>query len=568
MKRLFSVLWILFILCPLALLAQGSYIPLGSETYHYLDRLEIKTGLVNEFHSSNKPFDRKIVMDYVGKVDTGDVDVELTDKDQDNVNYIYEDNFEFDTEEKIDRRDRAVWGFMFKHPANFMSTETPHFKVAVNPALYVRLGEEFSDKKFKYLTTKGFDIRGQIDKWVGFYLQFVSEQGVFPNYVNQFTNEYGVPPGVGYWKSYKKGGYDYFLTTGYVTFTPSKHIHFQFGYGNNFIGDGIRSMFVSDLANNYMFFKINTNVWKINYQNIFAELTSKYRNSAADTVLPKKYMAMHHLSINATHWLNIGIFEGVMFSRQNHFELQYLNPIIFYRSIEQALGSPDNAFIGFDFKTNFAHHVQIYGQLMLDEFNFAKEFSTPGKSKFYGLFHPRRWWGNKFAAQLGAKYIDAFGVDHLDLQIEANMARPYTYSHTTPVTSWSQYNLPLAHPLGANFTELIMNITYQPIQKVIVNARFIYSHYGEDNDTTNYGKNIFKPYGTFESEFDNHTGQGITAHQYYLDVVATYQPWHNIFVDLSYTFRKKNSEDPTRNLTTHFLNLGVRWSIMYRRNEF
>lgn len=568
MKRLLSRSLILWCFFPLISLAQGSYIPLGSETYRYLDRFEIKTGLVEGFHSSNKPFDRKIVMDYVGKVDTGDIDVDLSDLDQQNLEYIYEDNFEFDLDERIDRRDRAVWGFMFKHPAHFMSAEVSHFKVAVNPALYVRLGEEFNDKKFKYLTTKGFDVRGQVDKWVGFYLQFVSEQGVFPNYVNQFVSEYGVPPGAGYWKNYKTGGYDYFLTQGYVTFTPSKHIHFQFGYGNNFIGDGIRSMFLSDLSNNYMFFKINTNVWKINYQNIFAELTSKYRNSAADTVLPKKYMAMHHLSINATPWLNLGIFEGVMFSRQNHFELQYLNPLIFYRSVEQALGSPDNAFIGFDFKMNFAQHLQLYGQLLLDEFNFSKEFSTPGKSKFYGLLHPRRWWGNKFASQLGIKYIDAFGVDHLDLQVEANMSRPYTYSHTTPVTSWSHYNLPLAHPLGANFTELIANVTYQPIQDLTLTSRFIYSKYGEDNDTTNFGKDMFKPYGTFEQEFGNRTGQGIQARQFYVDVLATYQPWHNIFIDLSYTFRKKKSEDVSRNLSTHFLNLGVRWSIMYRRNEF
>ena len=93
-------------LLPLLADAQGAYIPLGSETYHYLDRLEIKSGLVNEFHSSNKPYDRKIVMDFVGKIDTGIVDVELSDLDQKNIDYIYEDNFEFDTDEKIERRDR------------------------------------------------------------------------------------------------------------------------------------------------------------------------------------------------------------------------------------------------------------------------------------------------------------------------------------------------------------------------------------------------------------------------------------------------------------------------------
>jgi len=308
-------------------------------------------------------------------------------------------------------------------------------------------------------------------------------------------------------------------------------------------------------------------VWKFNYQNIFAELT-KYYPRGADRLLTKKYMAMHHLSVNITKNVNIGIFESVMFRRENTFELQYLNPIIFYRSVEQALGSPDNAFIGFDFKINIPKHVQIYSQFLLDEFNFSKEFSTPGKSKIYSLFHPRKWWGNKFAAQLGIKYIDAFGVDHLDLQLEANIARPYTYSHYDTVTSWTHYNQPLAHPLGANFKEIIFQIKYQPIQQFNISSRFIYANKGEDDDTTNWGGNPFKVYGTFEREFGNTTGQGVKAKTFYVDVVATYEPWHNVFVDLTYVYRKKKSQDVARSMQTHFLNLSLRWSIPYRRYDF
>jgi len=34
----------------------------------------------------------------------------------------------------------------------------------------------------------------------------------------------------------------------------------------------------------------------------------------------------------------------------------------------------------------------------------------------------------KVGAQAGLKYINAFGLDHLDLQAEYNSIRPYTYS--------------------------------------------------------------------------------------------------------------------------------------------
>lgn len=561
------------VLLPFLISAQGTFIPMGSDVNHYLQRLEIKTGLVKEFHTSNKPFDRKMSIDYINGLDSlSDMDEDdLTKMDKENIDYIYKDNFEFD-DYHTEMTENPKLKFLWKHPAHFISAKVPHFAFAVNPAIQIRLGGSLTDEatkkdKFKYVTSKGFEIRGQVDDIFGFYALFLSEQGNFPNYVQDYIRRTQTPPGAGYWKEYKRGGYDYFLAKGYVTITPSKHFHMQFGYDNNFIGDGIRSMFLSDFGANYLFLKLNTNVWKFNYQNIFAELT-KYYPRGGDRLLTKKYMAMHHLSINVTKNVNIGVFESVMFRRENTFELQYLNPVIFYRSIEQALGSPDNAFIGFDFKVNIPKHVQIYGQLLLDEFNFSKEFSTPGKSKIYSLFHPRKWWGNKFAAQFGVKYIDAFGVDHLDLQLEANIARPYTYSHYDTITSWTHYNQPLAHPLGANFKEIIFQVKYQPIQKLFLSSRFIYDNKGEDNDTTNWGGNPYKVYGTFEREFGNTTGQGINAKTFYVDFVATYEPWHNIFVDLTYVYRKKKSEDMARNLQTHFLNLNLRWSIPYRRYDF
>jgi hypothetical protein len=548
--------------------AQGSYVPLGSETYRYLDRLEIKAGMSNGFHTSTKPYDRKMAMDFASYIDTGDVDIELSAKDEENIQYIYKDNFEFDLDENIDRKDRGALGFMYRHPAHFISVETPHFKGAMDPAVYVRIGNEFNEKDIKFFNSKGLELRGQVDNWLSFYALISSEQGRFPNYINNYVRDYKAIPHAGYWKDYKNGGYDYFLAKGYVTFSPSKHIHFQFGYDNNFIGDGIRSMLLSDFSTNYTFLKVNTNVWKFNYQNIFAELTVSHDHNVFDRLLDKKYMVIHHLSVNITRWLNIGAFESVVFARQNHFELQYLNPIIFYRSIERALGSFDNSSLGFDLKINFAKHFQIYGQFLLDDMNFAQEFSVPGKSKVYALFHSRKWWGTKFASQLGIKYIDAFGADHLDLQLEANLIRPYTYSHIDTVRSWTHYNQPLAHPLGANFKEIIAEINYQPIQSLFISTRFIFNRLGENTTTENWGSQPLRSYNSFVNEYGNYVGQGVAAKQFYVDAVITYEPWHNIFVDMSYIFRKKNSEDDKLDMKTSFFNIGLRWSLPYRRYEF
>ena len=55
----------------------------------------------------------------------------------------------------------------------------------------------------------------------------------------------------------------------------------------------------------------------------------------------------------------------------------------------------------------------------------------------------------------GIKYINAFNLRNFDLQLETNIVRPYTYQHNDSIDNYSHYNQPLAHPLGANFAEVI-----------------------------------------------------------------------------------------------------------------
>src|SRR6185295_4915211 len=123
-----------------------------------------------------------------------------------------------------------------------------------------------------------------------------------------------------------------------------------------------------------------------------------------------------------------------------------------------------------------------YGQLALDELLVGE------------ITKNRGFWGNKYGVQLGAKYINAFGVSNLDLQLEHNLARPFTYSHRDSVANYTHYNQPLAHPLGANFSEIIGIARYQPAPKWLVQAKAIYYTQGRDSNAVSYGSNIFLPH--------------------------------------------------------------------------
>jgi hypothetical protein len=287
------------------------------------------------------------------------------------------------------------------------------------------------------------------------------------------------------------------------------------------------------------------------------ELTPQFAKTGVDYKLPHKYATMHTLSVNVTRWLNIGAFESVIFSRPDRFEFSYMIPVIFYRAIERGLGSPDNVNLGFNFKAIAFNHLQFYGQVMLDEFKAKEIFSSMG------------WWGNKYGIQLGGKYFDAFGIRNLDLQGEINMVRPYTYSHYDSIANYTHYNQPLAHPLGADFREIIGVVNFQPVKRMAVTLKASYYNQGVDTGSTNYGADIFKNYTTRSSEYGVSMLNGLKTTCASLNANVSYELKDNLFIDLGAAHRSFTSDaDIIPKYSTTYFYGGVRLNIARREYDF
>ena len=219
------------------------------------------------------------------------------------------------------------------------------------------------------------------------------------------------------------------------------------------------------------------------------------------------------------------------------------------------MGSPDNAFFGLDFKWNIRKGISVYGQGMLDELIVGELTSGSG------------WWSNKYALQLGAKYINAFNIPQLDFQLEYNYARPFIYSHVSMFTNYAHYRQPLAHPLGANFKELVFLARYQPVPKMFVSGKIISAQYGRDPDGLNLGGDILKSYVNPTNEFGNETGQGVRHELTFADISISYMIRHNLFLDLKHVYRKLSIQnDVSQN--TQFTSLGIRLNIHERDHSF
>lgn len=548
----------------ISVLAQSTNAPLNDDYYHWIDRYEIKAGRVApEIFTGVKPYKRDALIAFIDSVDRKD-NVFTSKSDQFNKTYLRNDSWEWSRSGESDSR-KPILKHLYKKKSDLVHADLPEFDIHVNPVLYFEYGADSRQDEPLFINTRGVEIRGMIDRKVGFYTYLTDNQARLPFYVQQGIAQNPVIPHEGFWKDFKSNGVDFFQARAYIDFSLSKHIYMQFGHDRTFIGNGYRSLIFSDYSPPSLFLRTNVKVWKLNYlfqlNRVTADAFGSTGGSSSSSKYPQKFMAFHQASFNIGKKFNLGVFESVVFSAEDSvsgggFDIGYLNPVIFYRAIEQQFGSSDNVIVGLDFKWNAAKRLSFYGQLVIDEFLLDRVKEGNG------------WWANKFAFQTGLKYIDVGGIQNLDLQLETNIVRPYTYSHNTQFGSYSNYRQSNAHPLGANFTEAIAIVRYQPKPRLNLTAKAFYAKIGRDTVGVNWGSDMLKGNQTREQDFDNKIGQGISNEISYLDLNASFMLRHNLFIDLRQVLRLSKSPVSVFDSNTSITSLALRLNIARRQYDF
>lgn len=436
--------------------------------------------------------------------------------------------------------------------------EKDDFKFTIDPLFNFEFGKDLDSSSTSYINTRGIMVNAQLGKQVHVTTSFYENQARFNDYRYAGIEKIGkrVVPGQGLGKAFGDSlpqTYDYGFAEGYVSYSPNEHFNFTFGHGKNFIGDGYRSLLLSDNSVNYPFLRITTDFWNIKYVNLWAQYQDiNYKRTSEEPFL-KKWSSIHYLDWNITDWLNIGFFEAIVWQNADStgvrgFDFNYANPVIFLRPVEFSVGSPDNALMGINGKlTVFKNHI-FYGQAIIDEFKFSELKARNG------------WWANKWGIQTGYKTFDLFKVENLSIQTEFNYVRPFMYSHNSTIQNYGHYNQPLAHPLGANFWESVSFIRYNK-NRIYFEGRMSIAKHGRDTANQNFGNNIYLDYEFRAKDYDNYVGQAEEVNLIYTTAQLAYliNRRTNLNVYLKYTLRKETSN--TKNTTQGLVTFGIRTSL-------
>jgi hypothetical protein len=338
----------------------------------------------------------------------------------------------------------------------------------------------YASEKNKFHLQNGFQ--------TNFYGNFKYLVSVFFQYNAGYTNavnsiyESSLQPKSFLFHSISSSNYIYQDIRSRIILNPNKYIEFQVGLDKHKIGEGDRSMLLGNQGISNPFALLKFNFWKLEYIN----MQQIWRDRRTNHYVPKGN-ATHFINFKPSKKFSFGIFETVTHLMKDTlynrgYDVEYLNPLIFYRAQEYSIGSTDNVILGIN--THFTlKNTMIYGQFVLDE--FFKD----------SLIQQKRWIHNKFGGQIGFKSLFSLSSHKIFIRSELNFARPYTYSHNKAQLNFANQGLPQAHPLGSNFVEWYNEINFD-VKKF--NIHFWTSYYLKGNDSigsiTSYGGDIYKDY--------------------------------------------------------------------------
>lgn len=396
--------------------------------------------------------------------------------------------------------------------------------IKINPLLRVHSDVNFTDKQVLPDFRAGLSIKSNLKDKLKFWTNIYYAKTKLSKFNALSANNTGVVPHLNKFINSENGFYNYIVTDFSLSYKPAEYISFEIGNGRNFIGNGYRSLLLSANTVSYPYFKATVDIWKVKYIWMISRLKDNNligNNQKAD--LYNKFTFTHYLSLNLTKRINFNLFETVITnsydqSGKRGIDLSYFNPVIFYRPVEFATGTYDNALMGLGLNIRLWKKVFLYSQFILDDMIVAEVRAGNG------------WWANKFGMQAGIKVYDFLKVKNLFVLGEINAVRPYTYSHGRDNINYGNMYQPLAHPLGANFAEAVSIIKYSH-KRWSIQSKVIIAKYGADyNNDVSYGSDIYKSYELRpdkdgDSKPDNYGVeflQGDNTDYYYIDLNLSY----------------------------------------------
>ncbi len=242
-------------------------------------------------------------------------------------------------------------------------------------------------------------------------------------------------------------------------------------FGGSYQGDNV---IVSSNVPLYDALSLGAHVGAVRYQAVFSSLlgdarfSSKpepnYNTYGATAYIDPKYMALHHVNIALGDNFDFGFTDITIFSRR--FDIAYLNPFAFLKSIEHSLSDRDNGLLATHVRWRITNGLEFRGEGLMDDIS-ASKIGTG-------------YWGNKFAWQAGLMWAAPLGLNDFDIAVEYTRVEPYTYSHFNAQNAFTTSGTSLGSQIGPNSVSWWGMLRWAPTAKLTLTANITLIARGEN----------------------------------------------------------------------------------------
>jgi hypothetical protein len=422
-------------------------------------------------------------------------------------------------------------------------------------------GRDFSADKTTWSASIGAQAGGTFGPKFSYYASFYINRAAFPDYIDNYINSTAYIPGEGMDRSPGSAVKNWYYSTFLFSYTPIKYINLTLGKDKTFIGDGYRSMLLSDFASNYPFLKATATVGNVRYMAMYA-----YLSNPEDPAMPyngtiNKWGYFQYLSWNVSKRISLGFFQSTIEATQDAngvkqgFNPSFASPFVFLVPLDNIDNNPAKNLLGLTGKYKIFDKAIIYGQFALNEFHAKDFFSNDGAVD------------NKYGYQLGFRGADLLDIKGFNYLAEFNTARPYTYASFDQTSNYSQDGQPLADPFGANFREWLGILNYS-IGRFDFQGHLEYAYFGLDEGGLDYGQDIFEPYTNAAKPYGNIIGQGLRTNFYYAEgnIAFLVNPKYNLRFEVGALYRDEKNSD--FNDKTPMITIGLRSSFRNIYTDF
>ncbi len=160
-----------------------------------------------------------------------------------------------------------------------------------------------------------------------------------------------------------------------------------------------------------------------------------------------RHLSGHRIDVRVTPTLEVGLSETVVYGGPDReLEPGYLNPLNFFYAHQWNLGKNDNPIWSLDATWWPADGTQLYGQLVVDDYQFEHKKDTDEEPSEIGFL-------------LGMHSGDPLGLANTSVTLEYARVNPWTYNQGY---EWNRYTYDealLGHPLGPDADAVYVTVT-------------------------------------------------------------------------------------------------------------